>query len=86
MPKKILEYQWENPKYASFFIKSLKLTELVSRVLYSCEQPSSIFTVRHRTVQAKSSATMRVKGGQPIGIAESQGVASDRVYSKPMLP
>ena len=53
------------PKYARFFIKSLKVTELVSRVLYSCEQPSSIFTANCSAVQAKSSATMSIGTGSP---------------------
>ena len=62
------------------------MTELVSRVLYTCVQPSSIFTADHSAVQAKSSATMK-RSEQPRSVtATNQGVASDRVYSKPMLP
>ena len=63
------------------------MTELVSRVLYTCVQLSSIFTVNYFTVQAqKGSATMK-RCEQLVGTnPENQGVASDRVYSKPMLP
>ena len=62
------------------------MTELVSRVLYTFVQPSSIFTANCFAVQAKSSATIGVGTGSPSAKAETKGVASDRVYSKPMLP
>ena len=42
-----------------------KMTELVSRVLYACAQPSSIFTANYFTVQAKSSATIDNGTGSP---------------------
>ena len=65
--------------------KSFFMTELISRVLYTCVQPSSIFTANYSAVQAKSSATIGMGRAAPRKI-ETKGVASDRVYSKPMLP
>ena len=41
------------------------MTELVSRVLYTLVQPSSIFTANYSAVQAKSSATIGIRAGSP---------------------
>ena len=49
-------------------------------------QQSSIFTVRYRTVQAFRLRHLDITDGQPADKSENQGVASDRVYSEPMLP
>ena len=62
-----------------------KVTELVSRVLYALTQQSSIFTARYRTVQALR-LCHHESDGQSADKIGDQGVASDRVYSEPMLP
>ena len=66
-------------------VNSLKVTEHVSRVLYALTQQSSIFTARYRTVQALR-LCHHESDGQSADKIGDQGVASDRVYSEPMLP
>ena len=62
------------------------MTELVSRVLYAMR--SNHLSLPNVTAWFKpfGFATMRIWTGSPPKLIGSQGVASDRVYSEPMLP
>ena len=69
----------------SHFCRGEKLTGLVSRVLYDLSQQSSIFTADHSAVQALRLCHHALSAGHRSQRL-AQGVASDRVYSAPMLP
>ena len=64
-----------------------KLTELVSRVLYVLSRSNHLSSLSVTAqFEPYGSATMDTLTGSQSARAEIQGVASDRVYSKPRLP
>ena len=63
------------------------LTELVSRVLYVQARSNHLSSLSVTAqFEPSGSATMDALTGSQSALAEIQGVASDRVYSKPRLP
>ena len=83
---KSLKKQTKKLSQAAIAVYVIKMTELVSRVLYALRRSNHLSSHAIADVfKPCGSATMK-RASSSSGLPEYQGVAPDRVYSGSMLP